>query len=577
MKMTRNTFEVNILSMLSNAIIVAFLFLAIVPMSFGQDDKKKAEEQKKQEENAAKQANKLAKKQDKDERRYQKIRDFSQNLYDTDPEFKELVDFQYRLTRKAHTERAYVVNTRIPTMKLFRQEGEKLYFDETLYANPMAQDFVNRVGQSLIPRESSRLYAFKIIQNPVPDASALSTGTIYITTGYLSLIDNEAQLAYILGHEIAHIEKDHWLQDFLVLQGAEPFAKKNPLRVLWWGLKDVKDAFLDPTTILLDAKLKNISSSLDWQPFQEDEADRESLKYMFDRNYDVREIPKLYEKMRSVTSDPRSQTGFIANPQRMIARLSNFQALLPTFTKAGATVGAVDLSEKSATASKTGARGIARMLNEVMAPDIQRKLENSELMASSEEFQSTMALVKRDNGLRALQFDMFGLARSNLQDSLSIRSNDPFAYYYYGKALKLTARNASEMSAALQNLTLSINADKRQTIAEPYLFRAMLRLGERNPNEAASIANDLRKYVEIYQRENAGALPPNMEFVYDFMQDLEVLDYRASPANNTADAPRAVYGSQPPNGQTSSTPVSSPAAVATPAPAASPKKPVKKP
>jgi hypothetical protein len=40
--------------------------------------------------------------------------------------------------------------------------------------------------------------------------------------------------------------------------------------------------------------------------------------------------------------------------------------------------------------------------------------------------------------------------------------------------------------------------------------------------------------VTIYQRENAGTLPPNMEFIYDFMQDMGATTYRASPAMNVA-------------------------------------------
>lgn len=523
--------------------------------AFGQDDKQQ------------KMADKVAKRQDKLEGRYNKIKDFAQKEYDAEPDFREAVNRRYGQLKQKHTRLAYLVNTQDPTRSLVRLDRENQpVIDNSLYANPMAQDFVNRVGQSLVPAGSAQLYSFKIIQNPVPEAVAMSTGTIYITTGYLSIIDNEAQLAYILGHEVAHVEKNHWFQDVLVEIGAEPFAKKNPLKVWVWGVKDAfKDALLDPVAMALAAKM-NLSSSLEWKAFQEDEADRDALKYMFDRNYDVREVVKLYERMKKVASDPRSQTGFIADSDRIGERLTNINAVMSPYVKAGANSGAVDLADSRQSGTiKAGTRGLARMLGEAMTPEIKRKLEAGELIASSEEFQSTMALVKRDNGLRALQFDMFVLARSNLEDSLGIRSNDPYAYYYYGKALKQTARHAGDTSKALVNLNQAISADKRQTIAEPFLFRAMLRLGERNPNEAPMIANDLRKYVEIFQRENAGALPPNMTFVYDFMQDLEVLDYRASPAANTADAPKSVFGSLPPTesapapAQTQNTVISAPA------------------
>jgi predicted Zn-dependent protease len=535
-----------------------------------QDEKKKKEEQKKQEK-AAKAEQNAAKQQDKLERRYQKIRAFSLDKYNSDVDFKDSVDDRYREIRQNQTREAYEINMRPSNFKLVSKNGDKLLFDNTLYDNPLAQDYVNRLGQSLVPTSSKKLFAFKIIQDPVPQSRALSTGTVYISTGYLAIIDNEAQLAYILSHEIAHIEKDHWLDDVLVDVGTKPYMEKNE-KLAMFGRYLLKGALQGSSPILVANVLKayGLDETFQWENVQEDEADLEAMKYMFQRNYDVREIPKLYERMKTITADSRSQTGFIADPDRIKQRLEIFNASSQQYIKSNTTVGAADLVDKKGkNLNLTGMRGIARMLNESMAPEIQKKLDAGELIASSEEFQSVMALVKRDNGIRAFQFDMFEMSRNNLEDSISIRSNDPSAYYYYGKVLKQTARNSTEISKALQNLTQAISLDQRQTIAEPYLFRAMLRLAERNPNEAALITQDLRTYVSIYQRENAGALPTNMEFIYDFMQDLGVLDYRATPAMNTAAAQSTVTGSRPTVGETVApkTTVTTPIATATPTPA----------
>ena len=164
-----------------------FVFLLLTMLLAGvtglaQDDDKKKADQKKQDK-AAKMEENASRKQAKLERRYQKIRAFSSDLYNSDPDFKDIVDRKYRETRQKHTRLAYDVNLRPSNVKLVRRDGEKLQLDYTLYDNPLAQDFVNRVGQSLVPHTSKKLYAFKIIQNPVPGAEALSTGTIYITTG----------------------------------------------------------------------------------------------------------------------------------------------------------------------------------------------------------------------------------------------------------------------------------------------------------------------------------------------------------------------------------------------------------
>jgi len=69
--------------------------------------------------------------------------------------------------------------------------------------------YINAIGQRLVPKDSPNIYSFKLLLDPIPKAEALSTGTILVSTGMVSMLDNEAQLAYVLGHEIAHVEKNH--------------------------------------------------------------------------------------------------------------------------------------------------------------------------------------------------------------------------------------------------------------------------------------------------------------------------------------------------------------------------------
>src|ERR1700710_1543181 len=83
--------------------------------------------------------------------------------------------------------------------------------DPKLYANPSLQAYVNRLGQSLIPKEASdNIYiSFKIIEDPFPYADTLATGTVYLSTGMISLLDNESQLAFLLMHEAGHVMLSH--------------------------------------------------------------------------------------------------------------------------------------------------------------------------------------------------------------------------------------------------------------------------------------------------------------------------------------------------------------------------------
>ena len=145
-----------------------------------------------------------------------------------------------------------------------------------------------------------------------------------------------------------------------------------------------------------------------------------------------------------------------------------------------------------------------------------------------------MAAITRDNGIRAYHFDMFKMARENLEDSLRIRSNDPYSHYYYGKILKLTARTPQEKLRALGEFAQAIQLDRRKVIAEPHLFRALSMVDAKDPNQMQEIVNALKDYVAIYQREHSGGLPPNMEVIYDYMQEAGEVSWTATPAVNVS-------------------------------------------
>ena len=46
-------------------------------------------------------------------------------------------------------------------------------------------------GSSLVPKNSPNVYTFRVLYDPIPKALTLSTGTIYISTGLLSMLDSE--------------------------------------------------------------------------------------------------------------------------------------------------------------------------------------------------------------------------------------------------------------------------------------------------------------------------------------------------------------------------------------------------
>jgi hypothetical protein len=162
---------------------------------------------------------------------------------------------------------------------------------------------------------------------------------------------------------------------------------------------------------------------------------------------------------------------------------------------------------------------------------------------------------------------MFRMARENLEESLRIRSNDPYAHYYYGKILKLTARSSQEKLKALSEFAQAIQLDKRKVIAEPHLYRALSMIDAQSSSQTQEIVNSLKDYVSIYQRQNAGALPPNMDVIYDYMQEAGELGWTATPAINVSTKNIDPIGtrsdstsrsSSPPPPETQSSPVQQP-------------------
>lgn len=78
------------------------------------------------------------------------------------------------------------------------------------------ETYVSKVGQSLLPhiRRKGIKYKFQVINSPHINAFAMPGGYIFITTGMLNFLQSEAELAAILGHEIAHVDLRHCIERF---------------------------------------------------------------------------------------------------------------------------------------------------------------------------------------------------------------------------------------------------------------------------------------------------------------------------------------------------------------------------
>ena len=85
-----------------------------------------------------------------------------------------------------------------------------------LYDNRQIQEYVNNIGQELVastPDTRNIPYTFNVVVSDEVNAFATPGGFIYVTTGLLKEADNQAQLASVVAHEIAHIEEKHSIKN----------------------------------------------------------------------------------------------------------------------------------------------------------------------------------------------------------------------------------------------------------------------------------------------------------------------------------------------------------------------------
>jgi predicted Zn-dependent protease len=499
---------------------------------------------KKEEERKAKEAKVRA----SEAKKYQTLSEFAEDLYVSDPEFRDQVIDAYLHLQSTQAEEAYRINTsRRKEFLTTENEGETLKIRRALYDNPRVQEYVNRLGQQIVPDDSEKLYSFKVIVNPIPLAYTLSTGTILVSTGMISLLDNEAQLAYVLAHELAHVYKDHWrIKVMMPLAETEYNKKQERKRAILTGVLTLASAGMG-AAIAGDKGLgigiisgymageaignyyaRNIG--LDWNAAQENEADDFALRATLGKAFDIQEVPRLYATMaQAARVDNRTQLGFLGARSR--------------------------IRERSEYAQK--------LISGSLQVQFQEALKANKLKGTSPEFNLITAELKRDNGIEAFYYDMFQMAKMNLQQSVTLRSDDPLAAYYYGRVMKQVGRTKEELDIAQQSLLKAISLDTRNDIPEVQLHRALMLMDSKESGNQSEAVAALKAYITTYERKratnisNERRLPPNVDILYGYMRllgektwtaPLLAEDVKARDGNSILQSPASIPKIEPASG-----------------------------
>jgi len=162
-----------------------------------------------------------------------------------------------------------------------------------LYTHPELSDLVDRVGARVSPTPTDPYleYRFHIVLSPRPEAFSMPDGQVYITVGMLAQLENEAQLAMVLAHEISHAAGHHGIRRH----------RRNRKEAVGWapvwitlGILFQEDVGFgapnsDPYEIYLGPAIRGYRAEL------EEEADQRAVQRVAEAGYDVRECARLYE------------------------------------------------------------------------------------------------------------------------------------------------------------------------------------------------------------------------------------------------------------------------------------------
>jgi predicted Zn-dependent protease len=97
------------------------------------------------------------------------------------------------------------------------QEGDaQVKMEMGIYNDPNLQEYVSGIGMRLakLSERPTLPWHYTVVDSPAVNAFALPGGYIYITRGILPFLNDEAQLAGVLGHETGHVTARHSAQQY---------------------------------------------------------------------------------------------------------------------------------------------------------------------------------------------------------------------------------------------------------------------------------------------------------------------------------------------------------------------------
>lgn len=108
-------------------------------------------------------------------------------------------------------------------IQLGQQSDQEVVAQYGLYDDPQLQNYIEQLGQQMVKvsHRPELEFHFRLLDSPVINAFAVPGGYVYITRGILAYLNNEAEFAGVLGHEIGHVTARHSAKQYSKAQLAQ--------------------------------------------------------------------------------------------------------------------------------------------------------------------------------------------------------------------------------------------------------------------------------------------------------------------------------------------------------------------
>jgi predicted Zn-dependent protease len=193
-----------------------------------------------------------------------------------------------------HFEPGFNLFSKDQDIQLGKENADQVRKQMKVINDPVLTDYVNRVGKRLAAapeaQQSGFPFTFEVVADPSINAFALPGGPMFINTGLLKAVDNEAQLAGVMGHEMSHVILRH---------GTNQATKAEFIRLPAILAQAGGGSSLTARMAQGGIALLSTGVLLKFSRSAESQADLTGSHLMAEAGYDPREMARFFDKLNA--------------------------------------------------------------------------------------------------------------------------------------------------------------------------------------------------------------------------------------------------------------------------------------